>query len=186
MPSTELGALLLARARSAIARALGLPVAERADHDDPRLGERGATFVTLTLDGALRGCIGSLNAQRPLGDDVDNNAVAAALRDPRFAPLTAEEFARVQIEVSLLSEPEFIDFKDEEDALSQLTPGEDGVIFFNGCRHATFLPQVWKQLPDRRIFMAALKHKAGLPEDFWGPTVMLARYHVEKWAEQQH
>ena len=183
MPTTDtqLGQVLLAQARKAIADALGLPAPAAPDH--PQLAERGATFVTLTLDGELRGCIGSLNAHRPLGQDVRDNAVSAALRDPRFPPLTAAEFASVQVEVSLLTEPDFIEFRDEADALAQLVPGRDGVIFFNGCQKATFLPQVWEQLPDRRSFMAALKQKARLPADFWGPNVMLARYQVRKWKE---
>ena len=183
MPTTDtqLGQVLLAQARKAIADALGLPAPAAPDH--PQLAERGATFVTLTLDGELRGCIGSLNAHRPLGQDVRDNAVAAALRDPRFPPLTAAEFAEVRVEVSLLTEPDFIEFRDEADALAQLVPGRDGVIFFNGCQRATFLPQVWEQLPERRLFMAALKQKAGLPPDFWGPNVMIARYHVRKWHE---
>ena len=183
MPTTDtqLGQVLLAQARKAIADALGLPAPAAPDH--PQLAERGATFVTLTLDGELRGCIGSLNAHRPLGQDVRDNAVSAALRDPRFPPLTAAEFASVQVEVSLLTEPDFIEFRDEADALAQLVPGRDGVIFFNGCQRATFLPQVWEQLPERRLFMAALKQKAGLPPDFWGPNVMIARYHVRKWHE---
>jgi len=183
MPTTDtqLGQVLLAQARKAIADALGLPAPAAPDH--PQLAERGATFVTLTLDGELRGCIGSLNAHRPLGQDVRDNAVSAALRDPRFPPLTAAEFASVQVEVSLLTEPDFIEFRDEADALAQLVPGRDGVIFFNGCQRATFLPQVWEQLPERRQFMAALKQKARLPVDFWGPNVMIARYQVQKWHE---
>ena len=183
MPTTDtqLGQVLLAQARKAIADALGLPAPAAQDH--PQLAERGATFVTLTLDGELRGCIGSLNAHRPLGQDVRDNAVSAALRDPRFPPLTAAEFASVQVEVSLLTEPDFIEFRDEADALAQLVPGRDGVIFFNGCQRATFLPQVWEQLPERRQFMAALKQKARLPVDFWGPNVMIARYQVRKWHE---
>lgn len=183
MPATDtLGPALLAQARHAIAAALEQPADGSVEH--PQFAERGACFVTLTLDGALRGCIGSLNAHRPLGEDVRENAVAAALRDPRFPPLDAAELQRVEVEVSLLGEPEFIDFHDEADALSQLVPGRDGVIFFNGCQKATFLPQVWEQLPDRRSFMAALKQKARLPADFWGPNVMLARYQVRKWKEE--
>lgn len=177
----DLGQLLLGQARQAINAALGQPSPPASQ--DPRLAERGATFVTLTVDGELRGCIGSLNAHRALGDDVRDNAVAAALRDSRFAPLAADELPHIRIEVSLLTEPDFIDFKDEADALAQLEPGRDGVILFNGCQKATFLPQVWEQLPERRAFMAALKQKARLPVDFWSPNIMLARYHVNKWKE---
>ncbi len=182
MPTTDaLGQALLSQARKAIADVLGQNAPAAFDH--PRLAENGASFVTLTLNGELRGCIGSLNAHRPLGHDVRENAVSAALRDPRFPPLSAAEFPRVKVEVSLLTEPDFIEFRDEADALAQLVPGRDGVIFFNGCQKATFLPQVWEQLPDRHAFMAALKQKARLPVDFWGPNVMLARYQVQKWHE---
>ena len=131
MPTTDtLGPVLLAQARKAIADALGQSAPPPPEH--PQLKERGASFVTLTIDGELRGCIGSLNAHRALGEDVRVNAVAAALRDPRFPPLSAAEFERVSIEVSLLSEPDFMEFRDEADALAQLVPGRDGVIFFNG------------------------------------------------------
>ena len=183
MPTTDtqLGQILLAQARKAIADALGLPAPAAPDH--PQLAERGATFVTLTLDGELRGCIGSLNAHRPLGQDVRDNAVSAALRDPRFPPLSAAEFADVRVEVSLLTEPDFIEFRDEADALAQLVPGRDGVIFFNGCQRATFLPQVWEQLPDPRTFLAHLKQKAGLPADWWSEEASLQRYEVRKWKE---
>ena len=176
-----LGSTLLQLARSAIAHRFAGPAP--VIPAQPELAAPGATFVTLTLGGELRGCIGSLNAHRPLGQDVRDNAVSAALRDPRFPPLTAAEFASVQVEVSLLTEPDFIEFRDEADALAQLVPGRDGVIFFNGCQRATFLPQVWEQLPEPRQFMAALKQKARLPVDFWGPNVMIARYQVQKWHE---
>jgi AmmeMemoRadiSam system protein A len=179
----DLGPLLLAHARHAIARALGVEAPPAPA--DPRLAERGATFVTLKEDGELRGCIGSLNAHRPLGKDVADNALGAAFRDPRFAPVTAEDWPRLRVEVSLLSEPEFMDFRDEGDVLARLRPGIDGVIFFNGCQKATFLPQVWEQLPAPRDFMAALKRKAGLSADFWGPNVMIATYQVQKWKEAE-
>ena len=181
MPATELGPALLARARWAIGAALGLPLREPTPH--PALAQRGACFVTLRLDDALRGCIGSIQAQRELVADVADNAVGAALRDQRFSPLSSEEFERVRIEVSLLSRPEFLEFGSEAEALAKLRPGIDGVIFFNGCRRATFLPQVWEQLPEPREFLARLKQKAGSPADFWGPTVMMATYQVEKFAE---
>ena len=183
MPTTDdtLGHVLLSQARKAIADELGQPAP--AALTDPRLDGCGATFVTLTKGGELRGCIGSLNAHRALGIDVRENAVAAALSDPRFPPLSADEFNKVRIEVSLLSEPEFLEFRDEADALAQLRPGVDGVIFFNGCQKATFLPQVWEQLPDKASFMGALKQKARLPVDFWGPNVMIATYQVDKWHE---
>ncbi|TAH41655.1 MAG: AmmeMemoRadiSam system protein A [Betaproteobacteria bacterium] len=182
--NTELGATLLTLARQAIAHHLGLAPVPRVG-DDPRLHERGATFVTLTIGGELRGCIGSLRRQRPLGDDVVSNAVAAASKDPRFPPLSAAAFADVHVEVSLLSEPAFIDFSDEADLLRQLRPHEDGLILFAGCRSATFLPQVWEQLPAPRDFLAALKRKAGLPVERPVDGLMAARYAVEKWEEAE-
>jgi AmmeMemoRadiSam system protein A len=180
--NTDLGATLLTLARQAIAHELGLAPSPRVG-DDPQLHARGATFVTLTLNGELRGCMGSLRRQRPLGEDVIANAVAAASKDPRFAPLSVREFDDVHVEVSLLSEPEFIDFADEADLLRQLRPHEDGLILFAGCGSATFLPQVWEQLPEPRKFLAALKRKAGMPVGRPVDGLMAARYAVEKWEE---
>ncbi len=182
MPATELGRVLLALARQAIAHHLGL-APQPVIGDDPRLAERGAAFVTLRLDGQLRGCIGSMRRSRALGEDVVANAVAAASRDPRFPPLTTDEFDAVHIEVSLLSEPDFIEFSDEAELLRQLRPHEDGLILFAGCRSATFLPQVWGQLPEPRDFLAALKHKAGLAPERPVDGLMAARYTVQKWEE---
>lgn len=180
--NTDLGLQLLSLARRAIAHRLGLgPAAQPGE--DPRLHDRGATFVTLTQDGELRGCIGSLRRQRNLGDDLIHNAVAAACEDPRFAPLTPAEFDAVRIEVSLLSEPDFLEFSDEADLLRQLRPHVDGLILFAGCRSATFLPQVWESLPEPRQFLAALKRKAGMPADRPVDGLMAARYTVQKWEE---
>lgn len=184
MPSTEHGHILLQMARGAIARALGqaVPPTQPAA-TAPWLQAPGATFVTLTQQGRLRGCIGSLQAHRPLHQDVEANAVAAALRDPRFAPLQVRELARTDIEVSLLSEREALVFGSEAEALAQLRPGVDGVVFECGPLRSTFLPQVWEQLPDAASFMAHLKQKAGLPADFWSPQVRLERYTVTQWKE---
>lgn len=176
----ELGARLLARARAAIEHALELGPAPAPD---PDLSERGATFVTLTRNGQLRGCIGSLKPHRALADDVVANAQSAALRDPRFAALTAEEWPDIRVEVSLLGRAEFLDAKSEAEVIAQLRPGEDGVIFFNGCQQATFLPQVWAQLPDPHDFLVELKKKAGLSPDYWSSAVMVATYPVRKWRE---
>jgi AmmeMemoRadiSam system protein A len=149
----------------------------------PWLSECGACFVTLTQHGELRGCIGSLQAHRPLLEDVKSNAVSAALHDPRFMPLSAAELDITNIEVSVLSPPQAMVFRDEADALAQLRPHVDGVIFQCAPYRSTFLPQVWEQLPQPREFMAHLKHKAGLPAVFWSPEVKLSRYTVEKWKE---
>lgn len=179
---TDLGTLLLGHARHAIARHLGVDGAA-APADAPELDAKAATFVSLYRDGRLRGCMGSVRPQRRLGDDVTSNAVAAASRDPRFDPLTPAEFGDVRLEVSLLSEPRFVDFDDEADLLARLQPGVEGVLLFSGCRHATFLPQVWEQLPEPAMFFAALKRKAGLAADRPAPNLMVATYSVQRWKE---
>lgn len=182
--SAEQGKILLAIARAAIARQLGKTIA--ADESPTWLDKPGATFVTLTQNGELRGCIGSLEAHRPLREDVKANALAAAFRDPRFAPLTADEMARTQVEVSLLSPMQPITFSDEEDAIRQLRPGIDGVLLEYGWERGTFLPQVWEQLPEPRDFFTHLKRKAGLPGAFWADGVKLYRYTVTKWKEEEN
>ncbi len=175
------GPALLVRARNAIAAQLKQPLLAEPAH--PALALPGATFVTLTQGGQLRGCIGSLEAHRPLDQDVRANAVAAAFRDPRFPPLTLAELARTRVEVSLLTAPVPISFSDEADALRQLRPHVDGIILIAGQRRSTFLPQVWEQLPEPRQFLAHLKQKAGLPADWWSDEVRLQRYEVQKWKE---
>lgn len=178
---TARGRVLTQLARASIARALGEPV--QAPPHPEWLNTPGAVFVTLTRGGELRGCIGSLEARRSLGEDVEENARLAAFADPRFPPLSRAELADTQIEVSVLSPAEPIDFCDEADALRRLRPGVDGVILEYGRHRATFLPQVWRQLPDPRDFLAHLKRKAGLPADFWHPELRLYRYTVEKYEE---
>lgn len=177
----DLGTTLLTMARNAITAHFGLPQSLAADC--PELHEIGATFVTLSQHGNLRGCIGSLEAWRPLAKDVQENALAAAFRDPRFKPLSAEELPLTRVEVSLLTPAEPMSFTSEADALAQLHPNVDGVIFTAGHHRSTFLPQVWEQLPDPAVFMAHLKQKAGLPASYWGPDVGLERYTVKKWKE---
>src|SRR4051794_17690977 len=133
------GQILLPIARAAIARELGRSAA--ASEDAEWLREPGATFVTLKQGAQLRGCIGSLEAYRPLLQDVKSNAVAAAFRDPRFPPLSTSELDRTRIEVSLLSKQEPLVFDDEAQALAQLRPGIDGIVFEYGYHRSTFLPQ---------------------------------------------
>jgi len=176
------GSTLLTVAHNAIAARLGLPT--KAVIDLPELQEKGATFVTLTQHGELRGCIGTLEAWRPLVKDVEENALAAAFRDPRFKPLSAEELPMTHVEVSLLTPAEAISFTSEADALAQLRPEIDGVILIAGNRRSTYLPQVWEQLPDPASFMAHLKQKAGLPANYWGPDLRIERYQVQKWKEK--
>ena len=177
------GRLLLRIARESLAEALGLGAA--ADHQDLWLREPGACFVTLTRWGRLRGCVGTIRAYRPLQDDVRFNARASAFHDTRFPPVERHEFLELGVEVSLLSRPEPLPpFPCQEEALAVLRPGVDGVIFEAGAHRSTFLPQVWEQLPAPCDFLAHLKHKAGLPENFWSPDVRLQRYTVRKWVEE--
>ncbi len=181
--STDRGEILLSIARAAISRTLHLPLS--ADEGAHWLLDPGASFVTLTQNSQLRGCIGSLQAHRPLLADIKSNAVSAALHDPRFRPLRAQELASTTIEISLLTPPKTMEFRNEADALLRLRPGVDGVIFeFSGYR-STFLPQVWDQLPEPRQFMAHLKRKAGLPDDFWDAGIRLSRYSVSKYSEPE-
>jgi AmmeMemoRadiSam system protein B/AmmeMemoRadiSam system protein A len=176
----EAGKTLLATARSAIESKL---FGSASTIDAPWLSQAGATFVTLTKDAALRGCIGSLQATRPLGADVAENAIAAAFRDPRFPAMTAEEWPCVRVEVSLLSPPKPMRFADEADLLEQLRPGEDGVILEADGRRATYLPQVWEGIPDKRTFMRELARKAGLRDDARLGRCKVYRYRVSKWIE---
>lgn len=178
----DAGITLLPIARAAIASVLRQPHEAVAEHAD-WLQQPGATFVTLTQRGELRGCIGTLQAQRSVLVDVKANAVAASLRDPRFPPMVAAELSITDIEVSLLSAMQPMVFATESEALAQLRPQIDGVLLAFGQHRSTFLPQVWEQLPDVRHFMAHLKQKAGLPAGFWHPGLRLERYTVSKWKE---
>ena len=185
--TSEQGKLLLQIARAAISNVLGQAVAqpEPAGQSADMLQAPGASFVTLNQQGQLRGCIGSLEARRPLLDDVKANAVAAARHDPRFAPLSLSELDTTDVEVSVLSPMQPLHYDSEEHALAQLRPGVDGVVFEYGRYRSTFLPQVWEQLPSPRQFMAHLKQKAGLAPDFWAPGVRLQRYTVRKFKESE-
>lgn len=176
-----LGAALLTRARNAIADVFALPTDPEPRH--PALRAPGATFVTLRLGGALRGCVGTLTAARPLGHDVRLQALCAAFRDTRFQPLRREEFEALEIEVSLLEPPLPLAVASEAEARAALRPGVDGVILEWRGQCATLLPQVWEQLPGPREFLAALKRKAGLPADFWANDLRLQRYRVRKFLE---
>lgn len=179
--SESLGRALLIRARNAIAANLGLPAQQ--EPEAPELDRPGATFVTLTQDDHLRGCIGSLEAHRTLDADVRANARAAAFADPRFSPMRAAELTRTRVEVSLLTPAVPIEYTNEADAVRKLRPGIDGVIFEWQGRRGTFLPQVWENLKEPHLFLNLLKQKAGLPTDFWAPDVKLYRYEVQKWKE---
>lgn len=149
--------------------------------DAPWLRQAGASFVTLTKNGELRGCIGSLEAARPLAADVAENAIGAAFRDPRFPELTAAEWPQCEVEVSLLSTPKALRFADEADLLAQLRRGKDGLILEADGRRATFLPQVWESVPDQRMFLGELLRKAGLPADTRLTRCKISRYRVVKF-----
>ncbi|GAA5182957.1 hypothetical protein GCM10025771_33440 [Niveibacterium umoris] len=180
MPTdTALGPLLIAHARHAIAQGLGLD--SEVPPDAPALHEQGAVFVTLTQDDRLRGCIGSLVAYRPLGEDVRANAFAAAFRDPRFAPLTAHEWAGTDLEVSLIGPTEWRVCASEAEAIAWLRPGVDGVILEHAGLRATFLPQVWSSLPTSALFLYELRRKAGMRGDRWPADMRVGRYQVEKY-----
>ncbi len=181
MKNTNQGQVLLPIARASISGVLGQK--HKATENAAWLQQPAACFVTLTKNGELRGCIGSVEACRSLLDDVKNNAKAAAFNDTRFSPLTTEELGCIEIEVSLLSPVSALKFSDEGEALAQLQPGIDGVVFEYGQYRSTFLPQVWQQLPSINDFMAHLKHKAGLDADFWADEIKLYRYAVNKWKE---
>jgi AmmeMemoRadiSam system protein A len=140
------------------------------------LARPAATFVTLHAGGDLRGCIGRLEAARPLAEDVAENAYAAAFRDPRFPPVEQWELAQLSLEISLLTPPEPMVFAGEEDLLAQIRPGIDGLILEDQGHRGTFLPSVWESLPEPHDFLAALRRKAGLPADHWSDTLRVCRY----------
>ncbi len=149
--------------------------------EDPVLGAPGAAFVTLNRFGQLRGCIGSLQAYRPLVEDVAENAFNAAFQDPRFPPLSRTETEGLSVEVSVLTPPEPIEGCDSPVALlRQLKPFEDGLIIDDGVHRATFLPSVWEQLPKPEDFLRHLMAKAGMSA--WSPNMRCWRYHTVKFA----
>jgi AmmeMemoRadiSam system protein B/AmmeMemoRadiSam system protein A len=177
----EAGQTLLAIGRAEIEKALFQTQKPRSHL--PWLSQAGATFVTLTMNGALRGCIGSLEAARPLGVDAAQNALGAAFRDPRFPAVTAGEWPQCRVELSLLTAPKPIRFADEADLLGQIRAGEDGLILEWDRRRATFLPQVWESVPDKSVFLGELAKKAGLPADTRLSRCKVYRYRVAKWKE---
>jgi AmmeMemoRadiSam system protein A len=150
-----------------------------------RLAQDGASFVTLTKLGSLRGCIGSLEARRPLVVDVQENAISAAFHDPRFPPVGARELADLQVEVSVLSAPQPLAYDGPDDLIAKLRPEVDGVVIERGWHRATFLPQVWEKLPDPHEFLQHLCLKAGLSADAYRrPGLDVYTYQVEKFEEE--
>lgn len=149
----------------------------------PELAAEKACFVTLTIDHQLRGCIGSIIPHRPLIDDLIYNAMAAAFKDPRFPPLTSDEFLRVTIEVSLLTIPQSVSYTNSNDLKTRIRPYIDGVILRLGNQQATFLPQVWDELSDFDLFFAHLGLKAGIGSDPLSYHPQIYTYQVEKFEE---
>ncbi|KPJ89069.1 MAG: hypothetical protein AMS18_12790 [Gemmatimonas sp. SG8_17] len=145
-----------------------------------RLIRPAASFVTLNIAGQLRGCIGSVEARRPLVQDVAHNAFAAAFRDPRFPPLAETEFHPLEIHISVLGPPVPLSVESEEELLKTLRPGVDGLILEESTFRSVFLPQVWDTLPEPAQFLEHLKLKAGLPAGYWSPQLRFRRFVVEE------
>ena len=151
----------------------------------PALKAEGASFVTLTIDGDLRGCIGALEPYQSLAADVREHAVAAALEDPRFPPVSRDELDRIRIEISRLTLPKRLEYTDADELLSKLQPNVDGVIVRDGFRRATFLPQVWEKIPDKVDFMENLCYKMGEEPDVWRHKHLeVLTYQVEEFQEE--
>ena len=155
------------------------------EEEYPALTQMGASFVTLTQEGQLRGCIGSIIAHRTLLDDVLHNARAAAFNDPRFSPLEEEELSRTRIEVSVLTAPKVLEYTDVNDLRNKIRVGIDGVILKEGYHQATFLPQVWEELDDFDLFFAYLCQKAGLGTNCLQSHPEISVYQVQKVKEDE-
>jgi AmmeMemoRadiSam system protein A len=181
--------IIITLAKAAILVALNQPEdfdLENALKAYPALEENGAVFVTINTEPneQLRGCIGSLEAYRPLYKDIISNAQSAALRDPRFTPLTFEELKHIKIEVSVLSKPEILEYSDTDDLRKKIIPFEDGVVLKHNGRHATYLPQVWEQLPRFNDFFSSLCLKANLGNDCLSDHPEISTYQVKKYEEK--
>jgi AmmeMemoRadiSam system protein A len=172
---------LLELAKSSIQHGLqtGRPLKIDLDDYPAELTERRATFVTLQTNHQLRGCIGMLEAVRPLAEDIAENAYSAAFKDPRFPPLETRELDNLDIHLSILTPAEPVSFNSEQDLISRLQPGIDGLILQEGHRRGTFLPSVWESLPEPEQFLRHLKQKAGLPPDYWSENIQVYRYQTE-------
>jgi AmmeMemoRadiSam system protein A len=177
--------ILLKLARSAIAAVLfkDLEVI-RPKEASPALKEKRGCFVTLHKKGALRGCIGTIEPVRPLFSNVEENAVSSAFKDPRFPPVTPDELPEIEIEISILTVPKILEFDNGKDLLVKLKPGVHGVILSQDWRSATFLPQVWEQLPNKREFLENLCLKGGMKRNCWENSETVVKvYEVEHFSE---
>ena len=172
---------LLDLAKSSIQHGLqtGRPLKINLADFPSELTEHRATFVTLQKHHQLRGCIGMLEAVRPMAEDIAENAFLAAFKDPRFPPLADDEFGELVIHLSILTPAEPVSFTSEQNLITQLQPGIDGLILEEGRRRGTFLPSVWEQLPEPEQFLRHLKQKAGLAPDYWSENIKISRYRTE-------
>jgi AmmeMemoRadiSam system protein A len=177
---------LLAIARQSIVDGLssGVPLPVRSSDFPDNLREERASFVTLNMHEQLRGCIGSLEAIRPIVEDISENSFAAAFRDSRFSPVTTDEMENIDIHISILTTPQPVEFTCEQDLLSKILPGIDGLILIDGLHRGTFLPAVWKSLPDSKDFLDQLKLKAGLAKNYWSDQIQILRYQTESFGER--
>ncbi len=180
---------LIKLARKAISEHLNNPTKAQIQIDQNKLSsklkQKRATFVTLTINDNLRGCIGHIMPVQPLYKDVIENARAAAFHDPRFYPVQENELDQIKIEISILSIPKELSYQNTHDLLNRLLPGETGVIIKKGYNEATYLPQVWEDLPDKKTFLSTLCQKAGLAPDEWkSGNPEIRTYTVEKFEEE--
>lgn len=184
--SQQEGDYLLKLARATIEeRFTGVSVELKAPEKNGCLQDDRATFVTLKKRGQLRGCIGCLLPIETVEKSIRSNAINAAFHDHRFSPLTRSELDDIEIDISILTPPVKLEFRDGNDLLAKLKPGVDGVILKAGARRATFLPQVWEQLPTGELFLAHLCRKAGLPPDYWeNEPLEIEIYHVQSFEEE--
>ncbi|MBW1846006.1 MAG: AmmeMemoRadiSam system protein A [Deltaproteobacteria bacterium] len=177
---------LLKLARSVIKSAIDKNVKViRPETATPELNNKKGCFVTLHKKGALRGCIGTIEPVKSLIAAVEDNALNAAFRDPRFPSLTVNELSDVDLEISVLSPPTVLEYQDHEDLKNKLKPGVHGVILSKDWRSATFLPQVWEQLPDIEVFLGHLCQKAGMADSCWmDKDIVIKVYEVEYFSEK--
>lgn len=155
-----------------------------AEPIEPALEIECGTFVTLKINGQLRGCIGNLEAAGTIYEGVKRNAICAALHDYRFSPVSPDELKKIHIDISILSQPQIMEYEDSDDLLRKLRPGVDGVIIQMGRASATFLPQVWEQLPQPEQFLGHLCTKAGLAATAWRDSLLVKTYQVQCFAER--
>jgi len=177
--------VLLQLARDSVEHGLlqGKPLEVNLQEFDSHLQEPGAAFVTLEKRSELRGCIGSVEAHRPLVEDIAENAWAAAFRDPRFSPVTRIEFFQLHFEISVLTSPQPMQFESEDDLKQQIVAGKDGLLIREGVQRGLFLPAVWGKLPDVDSFLSHLKQKAGLSSNYWSDRIEINRFYSFEFSD---